>query len=40
VQGGMDISAVITHRLPIAQFQEGFELMGAGKSGKIVLNWQ
>ena len=39
VQGGLDISPVITHRLPVEQFQEGFELMGAGKSGKIVLNW-
>ncbi len=40
VQGGMDITPVITHRFPVAQFQEGFELMGAGKSGKIVLNWE
>lgn len=40
VQGGMDITPVITHRFPIEQFQEGFELMGAGKSGKIVLNWE
>jgi threonine 3-dehydrogenase len=40
VQGGMDITPVITHRFPVEQFQEGFELMGAGKSGKIVLNWE
>ncbi len=40
VQGGMDITPVITHRLPVDRFQEGFELMGAGKSGKIVLNWE
>jgi threonine 3-dehydrogenase len=40
VQGGLDITPVITHRFPVAQFQEGFELMGAGKSGKIVLNWE
>ena len=40
VQGGMDITPVITHRFPVAQFQEGFELMGAGKSGKIILNWE
>jgi threonine 3-dehydrogenase len=39
VQGGMDITPVITHRFPVEQFQEGFDLMGAGKSGKIVLNW-
>ncbi len=40
VQGGMDITPVITHRFPVENFQEGFELMGAGKSGKIVLNWE
>lgn len=40
VQGGMDITPVITHRFPVDNFQEGFELMGAGKSGKIVLNWE
>jgi threonine 3-dehydrogenase len=39
VQGGMDISPVITHRLPVEEFQKGFELMGSGQSGKIVLNW-
>jgi threonine 3-dehydrogenase len=39
VQGGLDITPVITHRMPVENFQEGFELMGAGKSGKIVLNW-
>ncbi|HEY5552782.1 MAG TPA: L-threonine 3-dehydrogenase [Opitutaceae bacterium] len=40
VQGGMDISAVITHRFPVAQWQEAFELMASGKSGKIILNWE
>jgi threonine 3-dehydrogenase len=40
VLGGMDITPVITHRLPIADFQQGFELMGSGRSGKIVLSWE
>ena len=40
VQGGMDITPVITHRLPVADFQQGFELMGSGQSGKIILNWE
>ena len=40
VQGGLDITPIITHRMPVENFQEGFELMGAGKSGKIVLNWE
>ncbi|MBP7274922.1 MAG: L-threonine 3-dehydrogenase [Kiritimatiellae bacterium] len=36
---GLDISPVITHRLPFSEFQEGFEIMRSGKSGKIVLHW-
>ena len=40
VQGGLDITPVITHRFPVAEFQEAFELMGAGKSGKIILRWE
>jgi threonine 3-dehydrogenase len=40
VQGGMDITPVITHRLPVGEFQQGFELMGSGRSGKIILSWE
>ena len=40
IQSGLDISPVITHRLPVSQFQEGFELMRSGRSGKIVLDWE
>ena len=40
IQSGLDISPVITHRMPIAEFQEAFELMRSGRSGKIVLNWE
>lgn len=39
IQRGLDISPVITHRMPFTEFQHGFELMRSGKSGKIVLNW-
>jgi threonine 3-dehydrogenase len=39
IQSGLDISPVITHRLPYSEFREGFELMRSGKSGKIILNW-
>jgi threonine 3-dehydrogenase len=31
---------VITHRLPFTSFQEGFDLMRSGRSGKIVLSWE
>jgi len=40
VQGGLDLSGIITHRLSIDDFQLGFDTMRAGDSGKIVLDWQ
>jgi len=39
IQSGLDLSPVITHRFPIERFREGFEVMGSGKSGKVVLDW-
>ena len=39
IEGGLDISQVITHRFPIDDFREGFEVMGSGKSGKVILDW-
>ncbi|WP_332764533.1 L-threonine 3-dehydrogenase [Phenylobacterium sp.] len=36
---GFDLEAFITHRLPIERFQEGFDIMGSGQSGKVVLRW-
>jgi threonine 3-dehydrogenase len=37
---GLDISPVITHRLPIDDFQKGFEIMEEGNCGKVILNWE
>ena len=39
IQGGLDISPVITHRFPIDDFRQGFEVMGSGQSGKVILDW-
>jgi threonine 3-dehydrogenase len=39
IQSGLDISPVITHRLPFTDYQSAFALMRSGKSGKIVLSW-
>jgi threonine 3-dehydrogenase len=39
IDSGLDITPVITHRLPFTDFQEGFDLMLAGKASKIILNW-
>ncbi|PCJ74380.1 MAG: L-threonine 3-dehydrogenase [Rhodobacteraceae bacterium] len=39
LEDGLDISRIITHRMPVADFEEGFATMKTGKSGKIVLDW-
>jgi threonine 3-dehydrogenase len=39
LQSGLDISAVITHRLPAEEYQYGFETMASGQSGKVILDW-
>jgi threonine 3-dehydrogenase len=40
IQSGLDITPVITHRYPVDQYQEAFELMKSGNSGKVILNWE
>jgi threonine 3-dehydrogenase len=39
VQSGLDITPVITHHFPIKDFEQGFEIMKSGNSGKIILDW-
>ncbi|KGA01871.1 L-threonine 3-dehydrogenase [Cobetia amphilecti] len=39
IQSGLDLTPIITHRLSVADFQQGFEIMGSGQSGKVVLDW-
>ncbi|MFT5354313.1 MAG: threonine 3-dehydrogenase [Polyangiales bacterium] len=39
LQSGLDISPLLTHRYPVDQFQEGFDVMRSGQSGKVVLDW-
>ncbi len=40
VENGLDIKPVITHRFHYTDFQEAFELMESGNSGKIILDWK
>ena len=40
LQSGLDISQIITHRFNYKDFEEGFQVMASGNSGKVVLNWQ
>lgn len=39
IQSGLDISPVITHRFHFSEFQQAFDLMRSGRSGKIILDW-
>lgn len=39
LENGLDIRRVITHRLPVDRFEEGFQTMRSGRSGKVVLDW-
>ena len=39
LKSGLDISPVITHRFSIEDYEQGFEVMCSGQSGKVVLNW-
>jgi threonine 3-dehydrogenase len=40
IQSGLDITPIITHRLPAKEFEKGFEVMKSGQSGKVVLDWR
>jgi threonine 3-dehydrogenase len=40
VQSGLDVTPVITHRFNYTEYQEAFELMKSGNSGKVILNWE
>jgi threonine 3-dehydrogenase len=39
IQGGLDLSPIITHQYDVNDFQTGFETMASGQSGKVILNW-
>ena len=40
VQGGLDLTRLITHRLGAEEFRAGFEAMRAGDAGKVILDWR
>ncbi|WP_215786848.1 L-threonine 3-dehydrogenase [Pantoea dispersa] len=39
IQSGLDLTPIITHRYHIDDFQQGFDEMRSGRSGKVVLSW-
>ena len=40
LESGLDISPIITHRLSVDHYKEGFETMLSGNSGKVILDWE
>jgi threonine 3-dehydrogenase len=40
LQSGLDIKPVITHRFPYTEYEQAFDVMRKGESGKVILNWE
>lgn len=39
VQSGLNVNPIITHHFAAKDFQQGFDAMRSGQSGKVVLDW-
>ena len=39
LQSGLNIEPIITHRFPLEDYEQAFELMESGQSGKVILSW-
>lgn len=39
IQSGLDIDPIFTHKFAVEKFEEAFEVMASGKSGKVILEW-
>ena len=39
LENGLDVTAIITHRFGVDDFEQGFVAMKSGQSGKVVLDW-
>ena len=39
IRSGLDISPVITHKYHFTKFEEAFDVMRSGYSGKVILDW-
>ncbi|MEI9813995.1 MAG: L-threonine 3-dehydrogenase [Acidobacteriota bacterium] len=40
LQSGLSLEPVITHRFSYKDFEQGFQVMKTGNSGKVILNWE
>jgi threonine 3-dehydrogenase len=39
IESGLNVENVITHKFHYSEFEQAFELLNAGKAGKVVLTW-
>jgi threonine 3-dehydrogenase len=39
LQSGLKLEPIITHHFAVQEFEKGFQTMGSGKSGKVILDW-
>jgi threonine 3-dehydrogenase len=39
LQSGLNLDPIITHRFPVDDYQEAFDLMASGQTGKVILDW-
>lgn len=39
LQSGLNITPIMTHHFPVADYQKAFEIMASGQSGKVILDW-
>jgi len=40
IENGLDLLPIITHEYDIDNFQQGFDVMRSGQSGKVILDWE
>ena len=40
LQSGLNIRPVITHRMSYKDYEQAFDVMGRGQSGKVVMDWE
>ena len=39
LQSGLDVGSVVTHRFPVDDFRQAFEVVAGGECGKVVIEW-
>ncbi|MGA7537173.1 MAG: L-threonine 3-dehydrogenase [Steroidobacteraceae bacterium] len=40
LQSGLKLEPVITHHLPVQEYAQAFNIMGSGRSGKVIMDWK